>query len=43
MEISAPLAPPSQLRYDEYTDRTLSVERGDGEAEDWRPALICQD
>jgi len=24
-EISAPPAPPSQLCYDEYTDRTLSV------------------
>ena len=26
-EISASLAPPSQLSYDEYTDRTLSVGR----------------
>jgi len=26
-EISAPPAPPSQLSYDEYTDRTLSVGR----------------
>jgi len=26
-EISAPPALPSQLSYDEYTDRTLSVEK----------------
>jgi len=27
LEISVPSAPPSQLSYDEYTDRTLSVGR----------------
>src|SRR6218665_3240424 len=35
-------APPSQLSYDEYTDRTLSVGRGDGEGKDWPPVLICR-
>jgi len=30
-EISAPHAPPRKLNYDEYTDRTLSVGKGDGE------------
>ena len=41
-EISAPPAPLSQLSYDEYTDRTLSVWRWDGEGENWPPALICR-
>jgi len=40
-KISVPPAPPGQLSYDEYTDRTLSVGRRDGEGEDWPPALIC--
>jgi len=31
IEISAPSAPPSQLSYDEYTDRTLAVVRRDGD------------
>ena len=40
-EISVPPAPPSQLSYDEYTDRTLSVGRWGGEGKDWPTALIC--
>ena len=39
--LTAPPAPPSQLSYDEYIDRTLSVGRWDGEGEDWPAALIC--
>ena len=33
----------SQLSYDEYTDRTPTVERWDGEGEDWPSARICRD
>ena len=33
---------PSQLSYDEYTDRMISVGILDGEGEDWPPALICR-
>jgi len=42
IEISAPPVPPSQLSYNEYTDRTLSVERWGGEREDWPFALTCR-
>src|SRR6218665_1379505 len=31
---------PRKLCYKEYTDRTLSVERGKGE--DWTPAFMCR-
>ena len=41
LEISVQSALPSQLSYDEYTDRTLSVGRRDGEGEEWLPTLIC--
>jgi len=33
---------PSQLSYDENTDRTLWVGRQDGEGEDWPLALMCR-
>ena len=42
IEIFAPPAPPSQLSYDEYTDRTLSVGRWDSEGANWPPIQICQ-
>jgi len=42
IEVSAPPAPHSQLSYDEYPDRSVSVGRWDGEGGDSPPALICQ-
>src|SRR6218665_1154059 len=36
-DISVPPVATSQLSYDEYTDRTLSVGRGDGEGETGHP------
>jgi len=39
---SAPLAPLSQLSYDENTDCTLLVGRWDGERGDWPPTIICR-
>lgn len=39
--ISYPPASTRQLSYDEYTACTLSVERWDGEGENWPLALIC--
>jgi len=41
-EISVPPVPPSQLSFDEYTDRTLPAGRWDGETEDWPPTRICR-
>ena len=41
-EISAPPAPPSQLSYDEYTDRTRSLGRQDGEGENWPPLSYAE-
>ena len=40
IKISAPPVPPNELNFDENTDRTLSVGRGDGEEGDWPSALV---
>ena len=42
IKISAPPVPRSQLSYDEYTDRTMSMGIWDSEGEDWSFTLICR-